>query len=60
MQISKPNNSNMSISIKRILAGILSGGVILTGTFSNLSVMAASEKAVIKTYADIALSLIHI
>ena len=54
MQISKPNNTNMSISIKRILAGILSGGVILTGTFNNSSVIAASEKAVIKTYADIA------
>ena len=54
MNHTKSHKSKMKISFKRFLAGILSVGVILTGTFSNSSVMAASEKAVIKTYADIA------
>ena len=48
------NNSDCSISFKKLLLGIVSGGAILAGTLTALPVLADQEKAVLRTYADIA------
>ena len=48
------NNSNYSISLNKLLVGIVSGGAILAGTLIALPVLADQETAVLKTYADIA------
>ena len=48
------NNSDCSISFKKLLLGIVSGGAIMVGTLTALPVLADQETAVLKTYADIA------